>query len=268
MRFSRPVTLLMIVLPMYTATAGQTDWLERLRADHAALVSAENDLHRQLKNGGLGVAEVTDYQRFIARLRERVARDCGQLALMDIQPPADLPCPANVSLPMIPVFIDQDNEQTIAERTATMEGELNSELGEFDELLLREQERVRASAPRSEAGSVASGQGEGDGRGEAGSGETASGETGSGEAGSDADRGQTGERVERGDSAGTGDQPPTGAGGPGTQTAAKSQPADIPDGSDDDVVARQLREAAEKETDPELKKKLWEEYRKYKRGTR
>jgi len=36
--------------------------------------------------------------------------------------------------------------------------------------------------------------------------------------------------------------------------------------ADDDIVARQLREAAEKETDPELKKKLWEEYRKYKAG--
>jgi hypothetical protein len=34
------------------------------------------------------------------------------------------------------------------------------------------------------------------------------------------------------------------------------------------VVARQLREAAEKETDPALKKKLWEEYRKYKKGIR
>jgi len=28
-----------------------------------------------------------------------------------------------------------------------------------------------------------------------------------------------------------------------------------------------LREAAEKETDPELKARLWEEYRRYKRGT-
>ncbi|MGW8161384.1 MAG: hypothetical protein ACWGN1_03970, partial [Desulfobulbales bacterium] len=36
----------------------------------------------------------------------------------------------------------------------------------------------------------------------------------------------------------------------------------------DDIVARQLREAAEKETDPELKEKLWEEYRKYKEGIR
>lgn len=33
---------------------------------------------------------------------------------------------------------------------------------------------------------------------------------------------------------------------------------------DDDIVARQLREAAEKETDPELKKKLWQEYEQYK----
>ncbi|WP_285763815.1 hypothetical protein [Biformimicrobium ophioploci] len=41
-------------------------------------------------------------------------------------------------------------------------------------------------------------------------------------------------------------------------------PADIPSGNDDDVVARQIREAATREKDPELREKLWEEYRKYK----
>ncbi len=40
--------------------------------------------------------------------------------------------------------------------------------------------------------------------------------------------------------------------------------ADLPDARDDDVIARQLREAAMAETDPELKEKLWEEYRRYK----
>jgi len=44
-------------------------------------------------------------------------------------------------------------------------------------------------------------------------------------------------------------------------------PADIPDGSDDDIVARQLREAAENEKDPELRDKLWDEYRVYKKAT-
>ena len=33
---------------------------------------------------------------------------------------------------------------------------------------------------------------------------------------------------------------------------------------DDDIVARQLKEAAEKEMNPELKEKLWDEYYKYK----
>jgi len=44
-------------------------------------------------------------------------------------------------------------------------------------------------------------------------------------------------------------------------------PTDIPDGRDDDIVARQLREAAMKEMDPELRERLWEEYRKYKQST-
>ena len=33
---------------------------------------------------------------------------------------------------------------------------------------------------------------------------------------------------------------------------------------DDDIVAKQLREAALAEEDPELRERLWEEYRKYK----
>ena len=41
-------------------------------------------------------------------------------------------------------------------------------------------------------------------------------------------------------------------------------PADIPSGNDDDVVARQLREAAMREPDPAIREKLWAEYRKYK----
>lgn len=71
---------------------------------------------------------------------------------------------------------------------------------------------------------------------------------------------------------------PTGGGGqqsgiPGSSipSAASSQassetfppPEDIPSGRDDDVVARQLREAAMREPDPELREALWDEYRKY-----
>ena len=57
--------------------------------------------------------------------------------------------------------------------------------------------------------------------------------------------------------------------GGGTAPGGKgpsSIPADIPDGRDDDIVARQIREAAMKETDPELREALWDEYRRYKKG--
>ena len=53
------------------------------------------------------------------------------------------------------------------------------------------------------------------------------------------------------------------------QTGTGGTPRDRDDrtsGQDDDIVARQLREAAEKETDPELKAKLWKEYEAYKKN--
>ncbi len=56
------------------------------------------------------------------------------------------------------------------------------------------------------------------------------------------------------------------ASGPAVETARADGgvPADIASGADDDIVARQIREAAMKEKDPVLREKLWDEYRKYK----
>ena len=53
---------------------------------------------------------------------------------------------------------------------------------------------------------------------------------------------------------------------PPPRRSGEGVPEDIPDAKDDDIIARQLREAAMQEEDPELKEKLWEEYRKYKKG--
>jgi hypothetical protein len=61
---------------------------------------------------------------------------------------------------------------------------------------------------------------------------------------------------------GSGTSSTGGASGSGPQ----SVPSDVGSGSDDDIVARQLREAAMKEKDPELREKLWQEYRDYKKG--
>ena len=54
------------------------------------------------------------------------------------------------------------------------------------------------------------------------------------------------------------------SGGAPDAPAVYEAPEDIPSGNDDDIVARQLREAAMREPDPDIREALWNEYRKYK----
>ena len=246
---------LLLAISQVAADSGQL--LERLRINHAAMVAAEQDFHARREHGSLGGTEAADYAAYIARLHRRVAEDCVALAGTGLSPPPELGCPSQPLPLLAPVAIDQAGEQTTDEQLASLDAELSAGLGEFDEMLLREQERVRAATPMQDAAG-----GVGGGAGGAGTDEGAEGE--GGEDGGEPGSGREGAEGEE-SSAGRG-----GGAGAGTRQQAGRQgtPADIPDGSDDDVVARQLREAAEKETDPELKKKLWEEYRKYKQGTR
>ena len=48
------------------------------------------------------------------------------------------------------------------------------------------------------------------------------------------------------------------------QQIEERTPEDIPGLADDDIIARQLREAALTEENPELRERLWDEYRKFK----
>jgi hypothetical protein len=249
------------MLFMCPARGGQdVPLLEQLRVDREAMISAEQDFRRHQEQGSLGSTETREYAAYVERLRQRVVRDCMALAAAEVMVSADRGCSEQPAGIAGPAAIDQQAEQTDAERAAALDAELNADLGEYDQRLLREQERVKAARPR--------GAGDG-GQGGAGSGvEGGEGAEGgrSGDIADNGDRGATGEPREDGDLAAP--PPASGAaGGPGHQTAVQDQPKDVPDGSGDDVVARQLREAAERETDPELKKKLWDEYRKYKKGT-
>lgn len=138
---------------------------------------------------------------------------------------------------------------TDEERRAALDEQFVVSLGEFDERLAREQveiEKQREAAASGRGGAAGvGGEGGVDGTGQG----QMPAELPPGEAG-----GETGT-----DTAVLG----SGAGNP-TPGPRFPAPAGTPDGGDDDVVAKQLREAAESEKDPELRAKLWEEYRKYK----
>ena len=261
MTYASILMTLALALTAASVAASSNDLLERLRIDHAAMLAAEQDFRNRRQHGSLNGQEATDYAAYVARLHRQVAEDCVAVAGAGLVIPADLNCPMLPPVPT-PAAIDQAGEQTTAEQIAALDAELLGGMGEFDEMLLREQERIRAATPMTDAGGGAgggAGEGEGGGGGaDGGAGGAAGGGTGDDGAASGAEGAGQGDSS-YGAGAGTGAQ---------RQAGKRGAPADIPDGSDDDVVARQLREAAEKETDPELKKKLWEEYRKYKQGLR
>lgn len=142
-------------------------------------------------------------------------------------------------------------------RAAVLDRRLEESFGVFDGMIIAEREKAQSEADA--AGSSVMGTG--------GGGE---GEGGEGEAGGTFGGAPEGTILVAGgpqSSTGGGVMP---SGGPGREGefSNKDQPTypipeDIPDGDDDDVVARQLREAAMSEPDPELREKLWDEYRKY-----
>lgn len=243
------------------AAHSEDDLLVQLRVDYTALTDAMAEFEQLEKSGSAGAAEQADFIAWIQQLGEQFAGSCRKLSENSVQSiPADVPCTEFTSAHDAPAHIDTENESTDSEKTAAMVGQFNESLGEFDEKLLREQDRVKAERPRT-ASSGSDGGG-------------ASGETGDGSDGESGQAAAEGEGAQEGRQSGQQgadgepgrEQTTAGAQGRPRGGNQSSAPDDIPDGRNDDVIARQLREAAEKETDPELKKKLWDEYRRYKKG--
>ena len=142
--------------------------------------------------------------------------------------------------------------QTADERRATLDKQLDASLGDLDSQLKREQERIAR---------------ERDARGAGGTNESLA-ELG-GDAASSADENagaavpgeESRPRSRSGDL--RSDRANAASSAPGNNGAAARA---VPDGNDDDIIARRLRRAFEQETDPELKEKLWKEYIEYRQN--
>jgi hypothetical protein len=187
--------------------------------------------------------------------------------------------------------------QTPDEQRDALDGRLQTSMAEFDGMLLKEQkaledkqrkdplpDRSGESAGGSSAGGGAGGESDGrpgqagakddrtpaekraDAEAEAAEKKAKAGEIGA-PAAAPADKGTGGSTDAGRLEGGTPVTAPVEGGPSGPGSDGSSVPADVGDGRDDDVVARQLREAATKEKDPAIREKLWEEYREYKKGT-
>ena len=247
---------------------------ENLRISEVTEARIASELEKLRSSGSASPEALRKYEAYLARSHEMVVEnrrivkemEAAYAKLVTPGQPARSSASGkeeDISDPRIP------NEEEL-EELAALEREFNASLAAFDEMLLKKWDEIlAASAKKMSDLSEEVGEKEGYAGQESGGEETSSGE---GPSGAQEGTGDTGEG-EMGSQEGTEAEETTAERGASEskgedkdQTVTQKRPP--PDGHDDDIVARQLREAAEKETDPELKAKLWKEYEDYKRESR
>ncbi len=263
------------VLESAPVEGAEANWVSSTQTGILALDSAKRAVLQDIAEQAISERQAADYEDFIAYLNSRIITYCQELkqkagsAFL-----ADLPCLADTvgqssSYPL--TELDSiSSGSTSAECSDALDTSFMGALADFDDMLLREEEKISSRIPsKREAGG-----GGDDGSGKSGIGGTGSSQQGTsaspgmpGSPGTDQTAGPEGTVGEKADSStgeDGGSSGGTGVDGEGQGGALGTASGNRPPPKDDDIVARQLWEAAQKETDPELKKKLWEEYWKYK----
>ncbi len=203
--------------------------------------------------------DLEEFASFVAELRRKMLENCQAFRQLGGDPdslgfdcilPKEMP-PSWQELPQIPKTV-----RTEQEKMAALESMLSESLSEFDKNLQETQDSLRGQSESRRSGGYASNQGVTGGGGGNRSSHAGVGTIPGGS------QGYSG-------GAGTVPRPTEPGAGPGVEKRVTRQISrskvisGLGDGNDDDVVARQLREAAQGESDPILRQKLWDEYQKY-----
>ena len=270
-----------------TAASAAKSSLEKARDDLRVSQATEkriaSELEQLKRSPNASAEDIRNYETYLERVQAMVAENRKTVAKMEAayaehspgKEPAEKPAPnelEKLSNPTIP-------EENAPDHVAELDRQLNASLSEFDAVLLKKMQTIEsesAAKMRDLAQQAAEAAKHLKEKGEAAN--TDQSET-SEEGPKQDDQNRKNKPAEQGakNSSGTQKSPQTeqgkgdetvaagnstAGGGPGPQ-----DPGSRYSKEDDDIVARQLREAAEKETDPELKAKLWKEYEAYKKNT-
>ena len=266
---------------------------ENLRVSEATEARIASQLARLKESGNASPDVLADYETYLDRVRGMVREN--RRILQDMQAALKrhgsggtvAGAPDDAKGGKLPE--GKIPEAEMKDEVAALDAEFHASLAAFDEMLLKELDEIRsrsagrmrdlaeeaaAAAQRVRKKGIAVDTSSRQGSGKAGS-EGAYSEkersqrAGQAESGSQRAEARGGQAEDRTAAQGTGydreydteyDRSP--GDGKGGIAPSRQRPASY----DDDIVARQIREAAEKETDPELKERLWKEYENYKRG--
>jgi hypothetical protein len=224
----------------------------------------------QLKKSGKASAEaIKDYEEYLSRVRAMTAENRKIMEQMeaayDRHTPGESDSNSAVSNKLDNMVDPNIPEEQTVDEVAALDKEFNESLAKFDDRLLKEMDAIRAGSAKklqdlAQEAADAAKRLRDKGVDVDTSGSESSEETDAQKEASESSR-------EKETTGGTADAET--ASRDGSRKGGKGASADDrhrTDTEDDDIVARQLREAAENETDPELKEKLWKEYEEYKKG--
>jgi len=255
---------------------------ETLRLSQVTYDRIAADLEQLKSSGHASPEQIKNYEIYLQRVGEM--RDENHRILESMEKAFEAAAssrktaPAPGSRPSEPKRDVRIPEEEDTDRVAALDRQLKESLASFDEMLLKEMDKIRAASGDKmrglarEAAAAARGIKEAE--------ESSLENSGSGD--------ETGLSEEESKGRDTAQAPGASKSKDtkvqDTMTGAEVRPSGSPSGQDDstrptgrgpdstsqddDIVARQLKEAAEKETDPVLKEKLWKEYEEYKKSRR
>ena len=262
-----------------TADAKLAKARDDLRVSQATEKRIAAELERRKKSGNASAEDIRNYETYLERVQAMVAENRKTVEKMERayaeHPPHSPGQKTSSESPKSPdpKLPEEQTQDPVAE----LDRQLSASLTEFDGMLLKEMETIETESAAkmrdlaqeaAEAAKRLKEKGvelDTDDSKAPDAESTQSKEGQQGKAGdTDASREEKGAEAQQGagdDTVATADR------SKGEGSGAKRDPGSRYSKEDDDIVARQLREAAENETDPELKEKLWKEYEEYKKNT-
>ncbi|MGD8962348.1 MAG: hypothetical protein PVH43_07530 [Desulfobacterales bacterium] len=258
----------------YTAESKLKKAREDLKVSEATEQRIAAKLEALKKSGNASAEDIRDYEIYHERVQAMVAENRKRVEELESayrrhKPEGKTPQTAESSG-------SSGSEESIPEaqtqdQVAELDRQLTASLSQFDAMLLKEMETIETKSAAkmrdlaqeaAEAAKRLKEKGIDLGTEESESSEEASQQekTGDKEAAGE-NRDTETEAGDADDAVASSDRPKGKGQGPKDNRGSRYSK------EDDDIVARQLREAAENETDPELKEKLWKEYEDYKKNT-
>jgi hypothetical protein len=252
-----------------TAEAKLDEARENLETSRETEKRIASELEHLKKSGSASAETIKDYEEYLARVRAMTAENRKIMEQMEAaytrHTPAETNSDSAASNKLDKMYDPNIPEEQTVDEVAALDKELNESLAKFDDRLLKEMDAIRAGSAKKlqdlahEAADAAKRLRD------KGVDVDTSGSESSQEADAQNEASESSRETE------------TTGGTAGTERSSRDGSAKGSKGGttddrhrtgyeDDDIVARQLREAAENETDPELKEKLWQEYEEYKKS--